>query len=260
MRKCLIGILKYLLHCLEHKASLPHSEKQSRSIPGKKATVILIGDSNYHYEGNAQLWTCFGLTDWIIITLDIKYDSAGAFVKHGLSKQGLNIIRWYARDFTGFPQREKDLLADFLEVLHDHTVHVIMWIGQNDADKQSRASTRNFEEIKEQFAERMTKKCEETEKFFNEKGIDVHWIIPFDDAMSTFSPLYVDLVGVLKQVYSTRPLCLDISDKNYRFEPDQYHFDYASRQVVAQRISRYIVDKMCNTIGAGSLIDGCASV
>ena len=39
-------------------------------------------------------------------------------------------------------------------------------------------------------------KIKETEKIFNEKGVDVHWIIPFDDSSSEFSEAYVELVDI----------------------------------------------------------------
>ena len=83
-------------------------------------------------------------------------------------------------------------------------------------------------------------KCEETERFFNEKGVDVHWIIPFDDSSSEFSVAYVELVNRLKDVYRGRPLRLDISAFEGRFESDQYHLHYDSRRQVALLIRRYI--------------------
>ena len=93
----------------------------------------------------------------------------------------------------------------------------------------------------------MERKCEETEKFFNEKGVDVHWIIPFDDSSSEFSVAYAELVDILKAVYRGRKLSLDVSACNYRFESDQYHLHYDSRRQVARLIRRYIEAVILNS-------------
>ena len=99
----LIGLLKRLLSWLETQAPLtrtPH--KEDGPTQPKTITVFLIGDSNYYYEGHTHLWTCFGLTNWIIHTVDIKYDSVATFAKGGLLQNGPNIIRGHLADVHVF--------------------------------------------------------------------------------------------------------------------------------------------------------------
>ena len=115
-------------------------------------------------------------------------------------------------------------------------VHVLVLLGQNDADSASRSCTRNSQEIRDHFCDFIELRIQTMNKAMAAfPQVTTHWVKPFDDPDAEFTPLYVNLVEDLKECVEKQDQVLNFGPF-VSFEADHYHLTTSEREKFAAQI------------------------
>ena len=205
-----------------------------------KTVVYLLGDSNFFFEGTRsgfrrhfpQLWKFPSLAEELRAKL--KEDS----------NDRCQVICIPCHRLCDWGYQYEYSLGDSLRVLLEtRNVHVLVWMGQNDADARSRSSTRiqDMEAAGNSFQEWSFRRIRHITQFFHALHVPVSWILPVDDEACQFTPEYCRYVHILQAVIQSQGFLVDlrwrdIPEVNRQFETDRYHFRSVTRSILAHRI------------------------
>ena len=118
----------------------------------------------------------------------------------------------------------------------DIEVHVLVLSGQTDADNASRSSTRNSQDIRDEFRAFVKWSIQDmTTTMAVFPQVVIHWIEPFDDSSAVFTPLYDNLVDDLKEIVRNQDHMVKFGPF-VSFEADHYHLSESERQTIATQI------------------------
>ena len=188
----------------------------------------MLGDSNFFYYPSSFMSKYLGRF-WV-------QKSVADIVHEALPGRVILVSSTYLQVRASCMQYLATTLETILTLNPNVEVHVLVLLGQNDADSASRSCTRNSHEIRAHFCDFIESRIQSMNKAMAAfPQVTTHWVKPFDDPDAEFTPLYVNLVEDLKECVEKQDQVLNFGPF-VSFEADHYHLTTSEREKFAAQI------------------------
>jgi len=202
----------------------------------REKVLVMFGDSNFYYSPRMTFLSRLLGNLWL-------HESVGEMVRAQLRGRVI-LASTPCLNYRDSTMKQLQTSLETLLALHPNAdVHVLVLVGQNDADAASRESTSVSAERIDQFRQFIKDKAQKLEDDLMQfREATIHWVIPFDDPKAEWTPLYVQLVEELKRMISLRQSVVSEFGPFSSFEVDQYHLVTEERTKFANQVLKWFAN------------------